>query len=231
MEYSWFTPGHENFLVSFSFWFATAVMLASTAFFIMERNDVSAKWKTSLSVATLVTGIAFWHYLYMSKMFLTGNGSPLALRYVDWLITVPLQIVEFYLILAAVTVVSSSLFWQLLGASVVMLLGGFFGEACEGWAMPGFIVGMAGWLYVLYLIFMGEASKVNSNSGNEASQKAFNALRFVVLIGWSIYPIGYFVNMSGDAVNTTNIIYNFADLINKAAFGLFIWAAAKSDKK
>ena len=164
-------------------------------------------------------------------MFLTGNGSPLALRYVDWLITVPLQIVEFYLILAAVTVVSRSLFWQLLGASVVMLLGGFFGEACEGWAMPGFIVGMAGWLYVLYLIFMGEASKVNSNSGNEASQKAFNALRFVVLIGWSIYPIGYFINMSGDAVNTTNIIYNFADLINKAAFGLFIWAAAKSDKK
>ena len=231
MEYSWFTPGHENFLVSFSFWFATAVMLASTAFFIMERNDVSAKWKTSLSVATLVTGIAFWQYLYMSKMFLTGNGSPLALRYVDWLITVPLQIVEFYLILAAVTVVSRSLFWQLLGASVVMLLGGFFGETCEGWAMPGFIVGMAGWLYVLYLIFMGEASKVNSNSGNEASQKAFNALRFVVLIGWSIYPIGYFVNMSGDAVNTTNIIYNFADLINKAAFGLLIWAAAKSDKK
>ena len=32
MEYSWFTPGHENFLVSFSFWFATAVMLASTVF-------------------------------------------------------------------------------------------------------------------------------------------------------------------------------------------------------
>ena len=90
---------------------------------------------------------------------------------------------------------------------------------------------MAGWLYVLYLIFMGEASNINSSSGNEASQKAFNALRFIVLIGWSIYPIGYYVNMSGDAVNTTNIIYNFADLINKAAFGLFIWAAAKSDKK
>ena len=53
-----------------------------------------------------------------------------------------------------------------------MLLGGFVGEACDGWAMPGFIVGMAGWLYVLYLIFMGEASNINSSSGNEASQKS-----------------------------------------------------------
>ena len=221
----------SNDYVGMSFWLATAIMLASTVFFFIERGDVKGKWRTSMTVAGLVTGIAFWHYLYMSKMFLTGNGSPLALRYVDWLITVPLQIVEFYLILAAVTVVSRSLFWQLLGASLVMLLGGFVGEACDGWAMPGFIVGMAGWLYVLYLIFMGEASNINSSSGNEASQKAFNALRFIVLIGWSIYPIGYYVNMSGDAVNTTNIIYNFADLINKAAFGLFIWAAAKSDKK
>tara|TARA_B100002052_G_C15827065_1_gene573450 strand:+ start:84 stop:782 length:699 start_codon:yes stop_codon:yes gene_type:complete len=232
MDYSWLQPGHENFMVSFSFWFATAVMLASTVFFVMERNEVSAKWKTSLSVATLVTGIAFWHYLYMSNMWFATGESPLALRYVDWLITVPLQIVEFYLILAAVTVVSTGLFWQLLGASLVMLLGGFMGEACSGYAMPGFIIGMLGWLYVLYLIFMGEASNVNSGSGSEASQKAFNALRLVVLIGWSIYPIGYYLGMEGtETSHMTNIIYNFADLINKAAFGLFIWAAAKSESK
>ena len=79
---------------------------------------------------------------------------------------------------------------------------------------------------------MGEASNVNSGSGSEASQKAFNALRLVVLIGWSIYPIGYYLGMGGtETSHMTNIIYNFADLINKAAFGLFIWAAAKSESK
>mgnify|MGYP005724599397 FL=1 len=168
----------------------------------------------------------------MSNMWFATGESPLALRYVDWLITVPLQIVEFYLILAAVTVVSTGLFWQLLGASLVMLLGGFVGEACDGYAMSGFIVGMLGWLYVLYLIFMGEASNVNSGSGSEASQKAFNALRLVVLVGWSIYPIGYYLGMGAtETSHMTNIIYNFADLVNKAAFGLFIWAAAKSESK
>ena len=232
MDYSWFEPTHAKFLASFSFWFATAVMLASTVFFLVERNDVPTKWKTSLTVASLVTGIAFWHYLYMSDMFLVGKQSPLALRYVDWFITVPLQIVEFYLILAAVTVVSRGLFWQLLIASVVMLLGGFVGEAYpESFGWPGFIVGMLGWIYVLYLIFAGPASNVSQNSGSEASQKAFKALRLIVLVGWSIYPIGYYVNIDGGASDMTNIIYNFADLINKSVFGLFIWAAAKSDSE
>ena len=139
--------------VSFSFWFATAMMLAATAFFYVERKDVNAKWKTSLTVAMLVTGIAFWHYLYMTDYFFATGNSPIVLRYVDWLITVPLQIVEFYLILAAVTTVSKSLFWQLLAASLVMLVGGFLGEAGLMARMPAFVIGMLGWLesYTLYL--------------------------------------------------------------------------------
>ena len=51
--------------VGISFWIVTAIMLASTVFFLVERQDVSRKWKTSLTVAALVTGVAFWHYLYM----------------------------------------------------------------------------------------------------------------------------------------------------------------------
>ena len=62
------TPMGLPELANFSFWLATAIMLASTVFFFVERNDVSGKWKTSLTVAGLVTGIAFWHYLRMSDM-------------------------------------------------------------------------------------------------------------------------------------------------------------------
>ena len=92
-----------NDYVGISFWIATAIMLASTVFFFVERQDVSGKWRTSLTVAGLVTGIAFWHYLYMRGMWSDMGASPTVFRYIDWLITVPLQIIEFYLIVAAVT--------------------------------------------------------------------------------------------------------------------------------
>ena len=106
-----------NDFVGISFWLATAIMLASTVFFFAERGDMAVKWRTSLTVAGLVTGVAFWHYLYMRGVWVSTGDSPTVYRYIDWLITVPLQIVEFYLILAAVTAVRTGLFWQLRGIS------------------------------------------------------------------------------------------------------------------
>ncbi|MEL1225563.1 MAG: bacteriorhodopsin-like [Candidatus Neomarinimicrobiota bacterium] len=224
------TPMGLAELANFSFWLATAIMLASTVFFFVERNDVSGKWKTSLTVAGLVTGIAFWHYLRMSEMNAAGEATTVY-RYVDWLITVPLQIVEFYLILVAVTAVTSALFWRLLGASLVMLVFGFLGEAGIFDATLGFVIGMAGWIYIIYEVFSGEASKLAAGSGNKGGQFAFNTLRLILTAGWAIYPIGYFLGYLGGGTdaNTVNIIYNVADLVNKTAFGLAIWAGAKMD--
>jgi bacteriorhodopsin len=113
---------NPNDFVGISFWLATAMMLAATVFFFIERDRVKGKWKTSLSVAGLVTGIAFWHYMYMREVWIDTGSSPTVFRYIDWLITVPLQIVEFYLILAAVTKVNANVFWKLLIASLVILL-------------------------------------------------------------------------------------------------------------
>jgi bacteriorhodopsin len=219
--------------VGISFWLATAIMLASTVFFFIERGDVAVKWRTSLTVAGLVTGIAFWHYLYMRGIWVATGDSPTVYRYIDWLITVPLQIVEFYLILAAVTAVRTGLFWQLLIASVVMLLGGYGGETGVLSPAVGFVIGMAGWLYIIYLIFFGEASKVSAESGNAASQMAFYWLRLIVTVGWAIYPLGYFLGYLAGGVDndSLNIIYNIADLVNKTAFGLAIWYAATQDSK
>ena len=219
-----------NDYVGISFWLATAIMLASTVFFLVERSDVDRKWRTSLTVAALVTGMAFWHYLYMRAGWIATGESPTVFRYIDWLITVPLQIVEFYLILAAVTVVRPVLFWKLLIASLVMLVGGYLGEAGLMASMPAFVIGMIGWAAVIYLIFAGDAAKASVASGNVASQTAFNAMRMIVLVGWAIYPIGYLVGDAGSA-DSLNIIYNLADLINKTAFGLVIWAAAVQDTK
>ena len=211
--------------VGISFWIIAMGMAAATVFFFMERSSVASGWKTSVTVAGLVTGVAFVHYMYMREVWVMTGDSPTVYRYIDWLITVPLQIVEFYLILAAVTSVSASLFWKLLVGSLVMLIGGYMGEAGYVAKMPGFIIGMVGWAYIIYLIFAGEAANVNASSGNAASQMAFKSIRMIVLVGWAIYPIGYLMGSS----EALNIIYNLADLVNKTAFGVVIWAAAVSD--
>ena len=215
-----------------SFWIISAAMVAATFFFWVERDRAVGKWKTSLTVAAMVTGIAAIHYFYMRGVWASTGESPFVFRYVDWLLTVPLQIVEFYLILAAIAVVKSSLFWRLLIASVIMLVAGYLGEvgSVNGWA--GLVVGMLGWLYIIYEVFAGEASQINASKGTAASQRAFNALRLIVTIGWAIYPIGYVVGYTGGgSAEGLNIIYNLADFINKIAFGVVIWAAATSDSK
>ena len=214
-----------------SFWLVTAALLASTVFFFIERDRVSAKWKTSLTVSGLVTGIAFWHYLYMRGMWSDMGASPTVFRYIDWLITVPLQIIEFYLIVAAVTAVSAGIFWRLLIASIVMLVGGYLGETGLWAPSVGFAVGMIAWVYIIYEIFLGETAAANASSGNSASQSAFNTIKWIVTVGWAIYPVGYALGYFAGGVNNEalNIVYNLADLINKTAFGLAIWAAAKAD--
>ena len=219
--------------VGISFWLISMALVASTAFFFLETQRVEGKWKTSLSVAGLVTGIAFWHYLYMRGVWVDTGTSPTVYRYIDWLITVPLQIIEFYLILRVCTNVSSGVFWRLLGASLVMLIFGFLGEVQLIDAGLGFAIGMAGWIYIIYEVFAGEASKLSLASNNKGGQFAFNSLRLILTAGWSIYPIGYFLGYLGGGADlgTVNVIYNIADLVNKTAFGLAIWAGATMDSQ
>lgn len=215
--------------VGMSFWIISAAMTAATFFFFMERDRAVGKWKTSLSVAALVTGIAAIHYFYMREVWIVSGTSPTTFRYVDWLLTVPLQIIEFYLILTAIAVVRSALFWKLMAASVVMLVFGYFGEIRSINVWGAFIISMLAWLFIIYEVFLGEASKISAENGTEASKKAFNALRIIVTVGWAIYPLGYVLGYTGGgSENTLNIVYNLADFVNKIAFGVVIWAAATS---
>ena len=84
----------------------------------------------------------------MREVWVMTGDSPTVYRYIDWLITVPLQMVEFYLILVAVRKANSGMFWRLLIGSLVMLIGGYLGEAGYINATLGFIIGMAGWVYI-----------------------------------------------------------------------------------
>ena len=223
--------------VGISFWLISMALVAATAFFFMETQRVDGKWKTSLTVSGLVTLVAAVHYFYMRDVWIETSSTPLVYRYIDWLITVPLLMVEFYLILRAITKVSGGVFWRLMIGTFVMLAAGYMGEAGYISAWLGFIVGMVGWAYILYEIFFGEAGKVAANEASEAVKSAFSTMRWIVTIGWAIYPIGYFMGyFTGagpeEASSMLNVIYNLADVVNKIAFGVIIWnvAVTESDK-
>ena len=86
--------------VGISFWLISMALVASTAFFFLETQRVAGKWKTSLTVSGLVTLIAAVHYFYMRDVWVMTGETPTVYRYIDWLITVPLLMIEFYLISA-----------------------------------------------------------------------------------------------------------------------------------
>ena len=221
-----------NDFVGMSFWIISIGMVAATVFFFMESMKVDAKWRTSLVVAGLVTMIAAVHYFYMRAVWIETADTPTVYRYIDWILTVPLQIVEFYLILAAVGAVAGRVFWNLLVASLVMLIAGYVGEVGYVNVWLAFIVGMLGWIYILYAIFAGDAQE-NLSSAPEGVQSAFRTMRLIVLVGWAIYPLGYVFGYAGNQVDAAslNAIYNIADFVNKIAFGLMIWAAATSSSE
>ena len=219
--------------VGISFWVISMALVAATAFFFIETTRVEGKWKTSLTVSGMVTLVAAVHYFYMRDVWIATGETPTVYRYIDWLITVPLLMVEFYLILRAITNVSQGIFWRLMIGTLVMLIGGYAGEAGYIDTTFGFVIGMLGWAYILYEVFAGEASKVVASEASASVQSAFSTMRWIVTIGWAIYPIGYFMGYMNGAVSdeSLNIIYNVADVWNKIAFGVIIWNVAVTESE
>jgi len=219
--------------VGMSFWLISMALVAATAFFFVERDRVAGKWKTSLTVSGLVTLIAAVHYFYMRDVWVSTGTSPTEFRYIDWLLTVPLLMVEFYLVLSAVTKVPAGVFWRLLLGSIIMLVFGYMGETGMMGVTMAFVLAMLGWGFIVWEIFKGEASQINAGLSNANVQGAYKAMLICVTLGWSIYPIGYFVGYMGGGADPAmlNIVYNLADFVNKIGFGVIIWAAAVADSE
>jgi len=214
-----------------SFWIISISMIAATVFFLMESMNVGAHWKTSMNVGALVTLVAAVHYMYMREYWVQKQDSPILYRYIDWSITVPLQMIEFYLILKAVKPVSKYVLARLFFGTVWMLAFGYMGEAEFLPAWLGFVLGMIGWGAILFEIFAGEAAQAaKSDNVNRYVKESFSTMTYIVSIGWSIYPLGYFFGYMLNAVKPEplNVIYNLADFVNKIAFCLAIWNSAKS---
>ena len=220
-------------VVGGSFWLLSMAMTGAAIFFLLERRKVADRWHTTMTLLGVVMLISAIHYFYSKDMWVSLGEAPIILRYLDWVLTHPMQVVLFYVILRTVTQVSTALFWRLLVGSLVMVIGEFLGAAGYMSATLGFLIGLVGWLYILGEVYMGEAGRVNASSGNEATHLAYNGLRLIVTIGWAIYPLGYFIEHLGGGVDTNslNIIYNLADFLNKIIFGFVIYRAVMNDTR
>ena len=220
--------------VAITFFIGYMAMFASAVFFFMERSQVDGKWKLSLLVSGLITGIAAVHYFYMRDFYLATGESPTAFRYVDWTLTVPLMCVEFYLLTKPFGAKGSTLF-KLIVASAFMLVTGFIGETSgiDNNIMWG-VLSTVGYLYIVYEVFAGDIAKLAKGSNSEALNRAMFLLKIFITLGWSIYPIGYIV-LPGNLlsgmfdVSSIDLFYNMADAINKIGFGLVIYSVAVSE--
>ena len=223
--------GNVNDPVNFTFFIGCMAMMAASAFFFLSLNQFDKKWRNSVLVSGLITFIAAVHYWYMRDAAMAGSlDNVTAFRYVDWILTVPLMCVEFYLILK-VAGATKNLMWKLIGLSTVMLVTGYMGETGDSAVMWGTLSGIA-YFIIAYMIWFGEAKALATEAGGDVL-KAHKYLCWFVLVGWAIYPLGYMDGTTGwyDALPTEglldiNVWYNIADAINKIGFGLVVYSLA-----
>ena len=220
----------SNDYIGFTFFVGCMAMMAASAFFFLSLNQFDKKWRTSVLISGLITFIAAVHYFYMKEYWAEIHESPTFFRYVDWVLTVPLMCVEFYLILK-VAGAKTDLLWKMIIASLVMLVTGYLGETLfsDQAALWGAISGAA-YFYIVYEIWLGSASKLAAAAGGNvlASHKI---LCWFVLVGWAIYPLGYMLGTQGWytsflGTGGVDVAYNIADAINKIGFGLVVYSLA-----
>ena len=227
--------------VGFTFFIGYMAMFAASVFFFFERGSVDDKWKLSLLISGLITGIAAVHYFYMRDYYMATGENPTFFRYVDWTLTVPLMCVEFYLLTRAAGA-TKSLLWKLIIASTWMLVCGYIGESFSdgttAHSVTWGVLSTLGYIYILHAAWFGEVAQLAEKSNSDVVKRGVRTLAWFVLVGWAIYPIGYMC-MDGGWLNTAmgwgsenvDLWYNIADAINKIGFGLVVYNIAVSESK
>lgn len=224
--------------------FAVATMLASMLFFILARDRLSAKYRISMVVSALVVGIAAYHYyrifgswtyaykLVGGKYVATGVPFNDAYRYVDWLLTVPLLMVELVTVLALTQEKSRGLLAKLTIAAGLMIALGYPGEistVASTRAIWGTLSTIP-FLYILYVLWVQLGDAISKQS--ERVQILLRNTRLLLLATWGFYPLAYMAPFFGfegsTAVIALQVGYSIADVTAKCGYGVMIYAIARA---
>ena len=232
-------------LIYNAFSFGVATFFAATIFFWLGLSQVSQKYKTALVITGLVTFIAGYHYLRIFSSFAeaysavdgvvksTGVAFNVAYRYVDWLLTVPLLLIELILVMSLTRDETVRKSVTLGGAAALMIVLGYPGEVSAGGIdstrMLWGALSMIPFLYIVMSLFSGLSESIAKQPENVRG--LISSARWVVILSWSFYPIVYFAPfaMSLDGGTATAVIevgYTIADIVAKAVFGVMIFMIA-----
>jgi len=223
--------GDKYTLVYNALSFGTAVMLGAFVYFLTQINSVSKAYRSGVAVSAVVVGIAGYHYFRIFSGFADGEMNE-GYRYADWLITVPLLVIELLIVLGVAAAVRKNLMWRLVPATVLMIALGYPGETStdDGTKWLWWVLAMIPFVYILWVLYgqLQEASKRESAPVAAAIKRA----TAVLLITWMVYPIAYlfpvFDPESQDLEVLRQVGYTIADITAKALFGLMILGIAKA---
>ena len=231
------------------FSFGLISMLACTVYTLVSQQRVLAKYRNALVMSSMVTFIAGYHYLRIFNSF--GEASSVAdgatqtsvslsglegsfneaYRYVDWLLTVPLLLVEVIAVLALAKEVSRSLIMRLVPASAAMIALGYPGEISneQGTQVLYGVLSTLPFLYILYVLFVELGKSLDRQPEGVAA--TIGRLRLLLIATWGVYPISYILGMGGDATAEqfvgVQVGYTIADVLAKCVFGLTILKIAR----
>lgn len=221
-----------NLLVYNALSFGTAVMLGAFVYFLTQISAVSKKYRSSIAASAVVVGIAGYHYYRIWSGWAEGNVNE-GYRYADWLITVPLLIVELLIVLGVTAERRRKLMTTLVPATALMVGLGYPGEVStdDGTKWIFWILAMLPFFYILYTL-VGELKEVKSRENATIASLITNATR-ILLVTWCVYPITYlfpvFFDYPHDGAETARQLgYTIADITAKAGYGLAVLAIAKA---
>ena len=225
------------------FSFGLVSMLACTIYTLVSQQRVLAKYRNALVMSSMVTFIAGYHYLRIfdsfkhasegGKVLLDGSQNSFneAYRYVDWLLTVPLLLVEVIAVLALAKEVSRSLITRLVPASAAMIALGYPGEISndQNTQVLYGVLSTLPFIYILYVLFVELGKSLERQPAGVA--ETVGRLRLLLIATWGVYPIAYIFNIVGDASAssfvTVQVGYTIADVLAKCVFGLTILKIAR----
>jgi len=234
--------------------FALASMMATTVYLWFRSFAVKDQYKSAVLISGLVTFIAAYHYIRIFNSWveayhysvdkadpeLTGVPFNDAYRYMDWLLTVPLLLIEILLVMKLSDADYSSKAWNLGVGSALMIVSGYYGElTVTGDLTPRWIcwlISMMFFLYIVYELLVGLSAATNSEADPTIKSKIQTA-QIMTVISWCTYPIVYLFPMLGinaaQAVVSIQIGYCASDIISKCGVGLLIYQItyAKSNKE
>jgi bacteriorhodopsin len=229
--------------------FGIAAMGAATVFFWLQLPNVTKNYRTALTITGIVTFIAFYHYVrifnswvdaFEVKINQDGSGysvSPTGLpfndayRYVDWLLTVPLLLIELILVMKLPKEETASLCWKLGTAAAIMVSVGYPGEIQDELSVRWFwwACSMIPFLFVVGTLVVG-LGEATAKQPSPAASSLVSAARFLTVVSWCTYPFVYIIKNIGLAGSTATMYeqigYSIADVTAKAVFGVLIWAIA-----